>query len=139
MNALMDGGFLADCCLDAAGKVLPCKGTLMVQYYVGKDGQHNRKLYCVGVPEKHRHRTHWLQGSLFQGHTRLDAKNVSGLVHCFATSKSPEESAMDTGLNKGTCQILLDKLRMASALVALEQSVGILIILLESLGIHRNP
>jgi hypothetical protein len=63
---------------------------------------------------------HWLQGSVFQGHTKLDAKDVSGVLHCFARSKGPDETSTDTGLNKATCQLLLDKLRMASALVAVE-------------------
>ena len=119
-ECLMDGGFLSDACCDSQGREIPCAGTLVVQYYQGKDGQHNRKLYCVGVPRKQRHRLHWLQGSVFQGHSKLDAKDVSGILHCFATGNSVEVASMDTRLNRDTCQILLDKLRMASALVAVE-------------------
>ena len=64
---------------------------------------------------------HWLQGSVFQGHTKLDAKDVSGIAHCFARSKNPEDASCDTGLSRDTCQVLLDKMRMASALVAIDQ------------------
>jgi hypothetical protein len=128
MNSLIDGGFLTDTCLNKNGSELPCPGTLCVQYSCrahgkGKEAgeQTNRKLGCVGVAEKHRHRFHWLAGSVFQGHYKLDAKDVTALLESFAASKSPEESSIDTGLNRDTVRHLLDRLRMASALVAVDQ------------------
>ena len=75
MEALMDGGFLTDFCIDNRGKDIHCPGRLMVHYHIGKDGQHNRKLYCVGTGNGSRHRYHWLHGSVLQGHTKLDAKD----------------------------------------------------------------
>ena len=117
MSSLIDGGFLTDFCLDKDGRDLKCPGTLNVQYYES-EGQHNRKLYCSGVPEKHRHRMHWLSGSIFQGHARLDAKDVTGVLSCLASSKSAEQIAMDTGLNRNTCRHMLDRLRMAATLAA---------------------
>ena len=63
MTTLIDGGFLTDACLDKFGNEVACKGTLNVQYYCSED-RHNRKIYCVGVPEKERHRLHWLAGWL---------------------------------------------------------------------------
>ena len=73
---------MIESCVDGHGKELACKCTLMVQYYQTK-GQQNRKLYCVGVPEKHRHRFHWLTGSVFQGHDRLDARDINGILQAF--------------------------------------------------------
>ena len=126
MTHLIDSGFLTDTCLDKLGRQVPCKGTLRLQYRERVDPktgsvQHNRGLVCHGVPEKDRHRHHWLEGSVLQGHHKLDAQNVTGILECFAASKSPEQSAMDTGLNRDTCRHLLDRLRMASALVAQNQ------------------
>ena len=33
MEALMDGGFLTDVCIDRSGREVQCKGILKVQYY----------------------------------------------------------------------------------------------------------
>jgi hypothetical protein len=120
MNSLIDGGFLTDTCLDRQGNEVPCKGTLCVYYYT-KEERHDRKLCCVGVPETQRHRMHFLAGSVFQGHTRLDAQDVCGVLQCFAAGKSPEVTSMDTGLHRTTVGPLLDRLRMAATLVAEDQ------------------
>ena len=120
MNALIDGGFLTDHCLGKDGKDAECKGILCVQHYA-KEGRVDRKLCCTGVPEKERHRLHWLTGSVFQGHYRLDAHDVVGLLQCFGAGKSVEVTAQDTGLHRNTVGPLLDRLRMTATLVAEEQ------------------
>lgn len=119
MECLMDGGFLTDVCLDRAGEDAVCSGTLKVQFSDGK--QVERKLLCSGVPEKQRHKFHWLSGSVFQGHTKLDALDVVGAVFAFAAGKNIETAALDTGLNRSTMGHLLDRLRMAACLVAENQ------------------
>ena len=120
MDTLIDGGFLADACLDKHGQEVGCKGILHVQYSCS-GSQHNRKLHCSGVPEKQRHRCHWLLGSVFQGHRQLDAKDVAGILSSFGASKTVDATSIDTGLNRTTVGLLFDKLRMASALVARDQ------------------
>jgi hypothetical protein len=117
MEALIDGGFLSDICLDKGGDPVPCKGILMVHYY-SKDDRHDRKLHCHGVPEKQRHRQHWLAGSPFQGHYRLDALDVCGVLQSFGAGKSVEIASQDTGLYRGTVRVLYDRLRMVATLVA---------------------
>lgn len=125
MSHLIDSGFLTDTCLSKDGSELPCKGILCISYRKREDKkgnvQHNRVLQCRGVPENQRHRFHWLQGSVFQGHTKLDASDVTGILQCFAASKSPEQASMDTGLNRDTCGLLLDRVRLASAQVTKHQ------------------
>ena len=97
MNALIDNGFLTDMCLNSRGEDVRCKGVLKVQYYSKRD-RHDRKLCCHGVPEKSRHRFHWFIRSVFQGHHRLDAADVCGVVQCFGAGKSVEIASQDTGL-----------------------------------------
>ena len=117
MECLMDGGFIADACLDRNGSDANCPGVLKVNYRM-TGGQEERKLICVGTTHKHRHKMHWLQGSIFQGHTKLSAADACGVVHCFGLSKDLETTSSDTGLSRRTVGILLDRLRLASALVA---------------------
>lgn len=66
MSALLDGGFLTDTCLRSAGEDLECRGVLRL-WHRTSDSQTERKLMCSGVPQKQRHRFHWLHGSVFQG------------------------------------------------------------------------
>ena len=61
---------------------------------------------------------HFLHGSPLQGHTKLSALDVVGLCHCFGAAKSPETTSMDTGLHRTTVGLLLDRLRIATTLVA---------------------
>jgi hypothetical protein len=119
MVSLIDGGFLTDTCLGKDGRELPCKGILGVSYYSGK--QEQRGLCCTGVSKAERHRMHWLCGSVFQGHTKLNAGDVSGLLSCFASSKNIEATSMDIGLSRDSVGPLFDRLRMAATLVVQDQ------------------
>eukprot|EP00973_Karenia_brevis_P052552 7299744-Karenia_brevis.AAC.1 len=121
MEALLDGGFLTDECLQPDGSVIHCPGILKLSVNIGDGGGSRRHLICQEVKHSCRHRFHWLHGSVFQGHTKLTGKDVVGVVQCFAASKSVEQTAMDTGLNRNTAGELLDRLRMASCLVASHQ------------------
>jgi hypothetical protein len=64
---------------------------------------------------------HWLHRSVFQGHRQLDARDVDGVLQCFSVCKTPEQTSQNTCLNWDTCLQLLDRLRMASSLVAQDQ------------------
>jgi hypothetical protein len=86
MIGLMDGGFCTDVCVNSSGQELPCKDVLAVAYSFGK--QEQRQLCCSGVKSSERHRMHWLHGSVFQGHTKLDAKDVLGVLESFGASKT---------------------------------------------------
>ena len=101
MEAQMGGGVLTDVCIDKFGREVQCKGILKVAYYK-KGDRFDRKLNCHGVPENARHRTHWLSGSVFQGHRMLGAADVCGVVQCFAAGKSVEIASQDTELYRGT-------------------------------------
>ena len=101
MDALINNGFSTDVCLDRSGCEVHCKGTLKVHYYASGD-RFDRKLHCHGVPEKARHRFHWLSGSIFHGHHKLDTADVCGVVQCFSAGKSVETASQDTGLYWGT-------------------------------------
>ena len=120
MRALLDGGFLTDKCLDLSGSQVVCPGLLDL-YCTSTDQQAERKLRCSGVPHKQRHTRHWLHGSVFAGHTRLSASDVSGMLLSFAASKNIEATAIDTGLHRSTVGELFDRLRMAACLVAEDQ------------------
>ena len=62
-----------------------------------------------------------LVGSVFHGHTKLDALDVVGVLAGFAASKSNEQIAFDTGLSRRVVGDLLDRLRMAATLVVQSQ------------------
>ena len=64
-------------------------------------------------------------GSVFQGHHKLDALDVSGVLQCFGKGASVEITAQDTGLHRTTVGPLLDRLRMAACLVAEDQRAGV--------------
>ena len=72
-------------------------------------------------PQSQRHRHHWLAGSILQGHTKLNAGDVIGHAQAFSTAKSPETTAVDCGLERNGVRHMLDRLRIASALVAEHQ------------------
>ena len=46
------------------------------------------------------------------------AADACGIVHCFGLAKDVETTSSDTGLSRRTVGLLLDRLRLASALVA---------------------
>ena len=106
-------------CLGESGRELECEGVLQLDYCTGT--QEQRKLRCTGVPQSQRHRHHWLAGSILQGHTKLNAGDVIGLAQAFSTAKSPETTAVDCGLERNGVRHMLDRLRIASALVAEHQ------------------
>ena len=118
MECLIDGGFLTDVCLDRGGAEVQCAGTLNINYR-SAGGQEERKLLCSGTTAKGRHKLHWLTGSIFQGHTKLNAGDVVGVIQAFAGGKNTEVASMDTGLHRNTVRPLLDRLRMAAAMVAI--------------------
>ena len=120
MDALINNGFLTDVCLDRFGCEVHCKGTLKVHYYSSGD-RFDRNLHCHGVPEKARHRFHWLFGSVFHGHHKLDAADTCGVVQCFPAGKSVEIASQDTGLYRGTVGGLFDRLRIAVTLLVQQQ------------------
>lgn len=121
MCALIDGGVVNDVCLDQRGEEVQCMGTLRVYYIEGENRQTERKLICGGVSHAHRHKMHWLQGSVFQGHTKLNACDAAGVLRSFGACKSVEQASIDTGLSRETIGPLYDRLRMAAALVAESQ------------------
>ena len=124
MECLLDCGFVADACLGKDGLDANCPGVLKVNYRMA-DGQEERKLICAGTPNKLRHKMHWLNGSIFQGHTKLSAADACGIVHCFGLAKDVETTSSDTGLSRRTVGPLLDRLRLASALVGECQRKGL--------------
>ena len=102
MECLIDGGFCTDVCLDKQGQIVQCTGVLKV-CYANKKGQENRQLRCAfGGSHKLRHKLHWLAGSVFQGHSKLCARDVVGVLQAFGACKSIELAAMDTGLHRST-------------------------------------
>ena len=117
IRSLLDGGFANDVCLDQRGEEAPCRGVLNVYYNKGS-AQTQRYLMCGGVPHKQRHKMHWLRGSVFEGHVKLNANDVAGVLHCFGTSKGVDPTSSDTGLGRDTIGLLFDRLRMAASLVA---------------------
>ena len=77
MTSLLDGGFLNDVCLDNSCQVVLCPGILNLAYSSSDTrGQVIRMMACTGVKNAQRHRMHWLQGSVLQGRTKLDALDV---------------------------------------------------------------
>ncbi len=117
ITTLIDGGFLTDFCVNENGKDLNCPGCLRLMLSYSR-GYAERQLGCQGVPNKHRHKLHWLQGSVFQGHTKLTADDVIGVLHSFASMKNNEATSMDIGLGRKVVGELFDRLRMASCLLA---------------------
>ena len=47
----------------------------------------------------------------------MNAGDIIGVLQCFAAQKTIEMTAMDTGVNWKTAELLLDRLRMAATLV----------------------
>ena len=121
MEGLIDGGFVTDCCVDEAGRDVGCLGILQVMWGVGR-----RKLSCSGVPNKHRHRFHWLNGSVFHGHTHLTVYEVNGVLFSFAAQKDIQATAMDTGLGRKVVGELFDRLRMAACMIATDHREAVL-------------
>ena len=73
---------------------------------------------CRGGQNKDRHRFHFLKGTVFEGHTKLNAGYALGVIQCFAAQKNIEQTAMDTGLARNTVGPLSGRLRMAATLLS---------------------
>ena len=105
MDVLLDGGLLTDECVDKSGNPLRCPG-VMRTFYSSSGGEEKRKLVCSGVPNKHRHRFHWLMGSIFDGHRMLTVREVVGLVYGFAKNMESKASLWtqdSTRIQLGPC------------------------------------